>query len=78
MVRKWERLAGLLTQIGLALFLIACGVLIFGTGNVSILAGVELGLFSVIMIFMAIAADWEAICILKEDAEILEEEKLDI
>lgn len=76
MVRNWEKLANVLTNIGLALFAVSIAVLMLGTTNVSLIGGVIVGGFAVGSIMASIAADHEALECLKRMEEYREEDRV--
>ena len=74
MIRNWEKLANVLTNIGLTLFAVSIVVLMVGTTMVSIVGGAIVGVFAVGSIAASIAADHEALECLKRMKEYREED----
>lgn len=61
MIKLWDKLANRMTAVGLALFGIAMGLLIFGAGDASLIGGAICGLYSVILLIGSLVADKEAL-----------------
>jgi len=74
MVRNWEKVANVLTNVGLMLFAVSIAVLLVGTTTVSIVGGAIVGVFAVGSIAASIAADREALECLKRMKEYREED----
>jgi len=74
MIRSWEKLANVLTNIGLALFAVSIAVLMLGATNVSLIGGVIVGMFAVGSLAASVAADHEALECLKRMKEYREED----
>jgi len=74
MIRSWEKLANVLTNIGLALFAVSIAVLMLGATNVSLIGGVIVGVFAVGSLAASVAADHEALECLKRMKEYREED----
>lgn len=74
MIRSWEKLANVLTNVGLTLFAVSIVVLLVGTTMVSIIGGAIVGVFAVGSIMASIAADREALECLKRMKEYREED----
>ena len=74
MVRNWEKVANVLTNVGLMLFAVSIAVLLVGTTTVSIVGGTIVGVFAVGSIAASIAADREALECLKRMKEYREED----
>ena len=74
MVRNWEKVANVLTNVGLTLFAVSIVVLLVGTTNVSIIGGAIVGWFAIGSIAASIAADHEALECLKRMKEYREED----
>lgn len=74
MIRNWEKVANVLTKVGLALFAVSIVMLLVGTTNVSLVGGAIIGLFAVCAIAMSVAADREALECLKRMKEYREED----
>ena len=74
MVRNWEKVANVLTNVGLMLFAVSIVVLLVGTTTVSIVGGAIVGVFAVGSIAASIAADREALECLKRMKEYREED----
>lgn len=76
MVRNWEKVANVLTNVGLMLFAVSIAVLLVGTTTVSIVGGAIVGVFAVGSIAASIAADREALECLKRMKEYREEDRV--
>lgn len=76
MVRNWEKVANVLTNVGLMLFAVSIVVLLVGTTAVSIVGGAIVGVFAVGSIAASIAADREALECLKRMKEYREEDRV--
>lgn len=76
MIRSWEKLANVLTNIGLALFAVSIAVLMLGATNVSLIGGVIVGVFAVGSLAASVAADHEALECLKRMKEYREEDRV--
>ena len=74
MIRSWEKLANVLTNIGLALFAVSIAVLMLGATNVSLISSVIVGMFAVGSLAASVAADHEALECLKRMKEYREED----
>ena len=74
MVRTWEKVANVLTNVGLTLFAVSIVVLLVGTTTVSIVGGAIVGWFAIGSIIASIAADHEAMECLKRMKEYREED----
>ena len=76
MIRSWEKLANVLTNIGLTLFAVSIAVLMLGATNVSLIGGVIVGMFAVGSLAASVAADHEALECLKRMKEYREEDRV--
>jgi len=76
MIRSWEKLANVLTNIGLTLFAVSIAVLMLGATNASLIGGVIVGLFAVGSLAASVAADHEALECLKRMKEYREEDRV--
>lgn len=76
MVRNWEKVANVLTNVGLMLFAVSIVVLLVGTTTVSIVGGAIVGIFAVGSLAASIAADREALECLKRMKEYREEDRV--
>ena len=76
MIRSWEKLANVLTNIGLALFAVSIAVLMLGATNVSLIGGAIVGVFAVGSLAASVAADHEALECLKRMKEYREEDRV--
>jgi hypothetical protein len=76
MIRSWEKLANVLTNIGLTLFAVSIAVLMLGATNVSLIGGVIVGVFAVGSLAASVAADHEALECLKRMKEYREEDRV--
>lgn len=76
MVRNWEKVANVLTNVGLMLFAVSIAVLLVGTTTVSIVGGAIVGVFAVGSLAASIAADREALECLKRMKEYREEDRV--
>lgn len=76
MVRNWEKVANVLTNVGLMLFAVSIAVLLVGTTTVSIVGGAVVGVFAVGSLAASIAADREALECLKRMKEYREEDRV--
>ena len=76
MVRNWEKVANVLTNVGLMLFAVSIVVLLVGTTTVSIVGGAIVGVFAVSSLAASIAADREALQCLKRMKEYREEDRV--
>jgi len=76
MIRSWEKLANVLTNIGLTLFAVSIAVLMLGATSVSLIGGVIVGMFAVSSLAASVAADHEALECLKRMKEYREEDRV--
>ena len=76
MVRNWEKVANVLTNVGLTLFAVSIAVLLVGTTTVSIVGGAVVGVFAVGSLAASIVADREALECLKRMKEYREEDRV--
>lgn len=74
MVGNWEKVANVLTNVGLMLFAVSIAVLMLGATNVSLIGGAVVGIFAIGSLAASIAADREALECLKRMKEYREED----